>query len=190
MSEAAVVPVATPKSAKKKAAGKAKAPAKTASHPTYAEMVNKAVAGLKEKGGSSKAAILKYILVNYKVGDNIKQINAHLRLAINRGVKSGALKQVKGHGANGSFRLGEKAAKAPAKAKAPPKPKPAGAAKPKKPAAAKPKKASPAKKAATKASPKKKAATPKKAKASPAKKPAAKKSPKKAAKKKASPKKK
>ncbi len=62
-------------------------------------------------------------------------MNAHLRMAINRGVKSGALKQVKGHGASGSFRLGEKAAK-PKKTIAPKK---KTAAKPKK--AASPKKA-------------------------------------------------
>eukprot|EP01083_Nonionella_stella_P081146 223395_1 len=94
----------------KKRASTAK-PKKVASHPTYSAMIKSAITTLKEKGGSSKAAILKYILSNYKVGDNIKTVNAHLRMAINRGVKSGALKQVKGHGASGSFRLGDKPAK-------------------------------------------------------------------------------
>lgn len=53
------------------------------------------------------------------------QINAHLRLALKRGVTKNELKQVKGTGASGSFRLGEK--------------KVAAAAKPKKVAAKKPK---------------------------------------------------
>ena len=37
-------------------------------------MIKGAVKNLKEKTGSSKAAILKYILQNYKVGDNIKAV--------------------------------------------------------------------------------------------------------------------
>ncbi|EPB72184.1 linker histone H1 and H5 family protein [Ancylostoma ceylanicum] len=76
-------------------------------------MIRKAVAELKEKSGSSKAAILKYILQHYKLGDNVTKINAQLRLAIKRGVIKGDLKQVKGSGASGSFKLGEKKAAAP-----------------------------------------------------------------------------
>ena len=38
------------------------------------------------------------------------QINANIKSALKRLVISGGLKQVKGHGASGSFRIGEKAA--------------------------------------------------------------------------------
>lgn len=85
---------ASPKAKKvKKVAAKAKAPA---SHPSYGDMVRRAIADLKEKKGSSRAAILKYILQHFKVGGNIIQVNARIRLALKNGVKSGALKQVKG----------------------------------------------------------------------------------------------
>ncbi|MET0107219.1 MAG: histone H1/H5 family protein, partial [Sedimenticola sp.] len=158
-----------PAPAKKKAAAK---PKKPAAHPKYSEMIKAAVSSLKERGGSSRQAILKYILANYKVGDE-KSANSHLKLALRAGVKNGSLKQSKGTGASGSFRLGEVKKEKPAKKAAKPK-----AAKPKK----SPKKAKkPAKKTAAKKPAAKKAAKPKKAKTP--KKPAAKKaskSPKKA----------
>uniref|UniRef100_F1LAA1 Histone H1.X n=1 Tax=Ascaris suum TaxID=6253 RepID=F1LAA1_ASCSU len=152
-----------PAAKKTKAAGKPKAPKVPASHPAYGDMVKAAVVALKEKKGSSRAAILKYILQHYKVGDNLTAVNAHLRQALKRGVSTGALKQTKGTGASGSFRLGEgkktetvKAKKPAAKkttaGKAPVVKKPKS---PKKAAVAKPKKA--------KSSPKKAAAKPKKA---------------------------
>ena len=164
----------------KKAEKKKAAPKKPADHPKYSDMIAAAITALKERTGSSRQAIVKYISANYKVGDSA---GTHVKLALKRGVASGALKQVKGAGASGSFKNAEK-----------PKPK---AKKPaaKKPAAKKVKKAA-AKKPAAKKTPKKAAKkpaakkTPKKAKKpaakKPAKKPAAKKS---AAKKKATPKK-
>ncbi len=54
---------------------RASKPKKVASHPTYSSMIKSAISSLKEKGGSSKAAILKYILSNYKVGDNLKSVS-------------------------------------------------------------------------------------------------------------------
>lgn len=74
-------------------------------------MIRRAITELKDKKGSSRAAILKYILQHFKVGENVVQINSHIRQALKRGVTSGALKQVKGVGASGSFRIGEKAVK-------------------------------------------------------------------------------
>ncbi len=162
---------ATPK---KKAAAK---PKKPAAHPKYSEMIAQAVGSLKERGGSSRAAILKYIVKNFNVGKDEKSVNSHLKMALRAGVKNGALKQTKGTGASGSFRLGEKKAaakpkkatkkpKAAAKPKAAKKPKAKKAAKPKKEGAkkqaAKPKKAAAKPKKAT--SPKKKASKPKAAK--------------------------
>ena len=150
----------------------AKKKAAPADHPKYSEMIKAAIAALKERSGSSRQAILKYVVANYKVGDSA---GTHLKMALKRAVAGGDLIQVKGTGASGSFKL---AKKAPA-----PK-KPAAAKKPaKKPAA---KKAA-AKKATPKKTPKKAAKkTPKKAAKKPAaKKPAAKKAAKKTPKKKA-----
>lgn len=147
---------------------------KPAEHPKYSDMVVAAIGALKERGGSSRQAILKYIQAHFKVGDNC---NTHLKLALKRGVVSGKLTQAKGTGASGSFKL-------VAKPKAAPKKKPAAKkpTTPKKTAAKKPaaKKTAAAKKTPTKKKPAKKTATPKKAAS---KKPAAKKVKKPAAKK-------
>jgi histone H1/5 len=165
--------VAAPtKAPKKKTAAK---PKKHSDHPKYSEMVGKAISALKERGGSSRQAILKYIMANFNVGKDAKPVNARLKLALRAGVKNKNLKQAKGTGASGSFRIGEvKAAKKPAKAKKAAKPKAAKPKKVKKPAA---KKAAVEKKAAKpkvkKPAVKKAAAMPKKAK-SPKKKAAAK----------------
>ena len=182
-----IMSAAAPASPKKVKA--AKKPAKQAEHPTYAVMIAAAVGALKERGGSSRQAILKYIMANYKVGDEVNKINARVKSALKAGVKAGSLKQAKGTGATGSFRLGEKKAekkpKAPKKAK-----KPAAAKKPKSPAkkAAKPKKAASPKKAKSPAKAKKPAAKKPKSPAKKAAKPKAAKSPaKKAAKPKKAP---
>merc|ERR1712066_163742 len=175
MTDAATAAAAKPKAAKPKKASKPKAPA---AHPTYINMVSAAIAALKERNGSSRQAVLKYIMANYKLGSDQKPVNSRLKVALRNGTAKGVLKHVgKSTGANGSFKLAEKAAAKPKKATSPKKKaakKPAAkkAASPKKKAAAKPKK-SPAKKAAKKPAAKK---TPvKKA----AKKPAAKKAAKK-----------
>ncbi|KAI6190980.1 putative histone H1.6 [Aphelenchoides bicaudatus] len=189
---AAVPATSSPKAKKVKAAKKTGAPA---SHPPYGDMVRRAIADLKDKKGSSRAAILKYILQHFKVGGNIIQVNAHIRQALKRGTSTGALKQVKGVGASGSFRIGEKAAvkakkpKAAKKAKAPGSPKKAKKTGVKKAAGVKkpksPKKAKSPKK--TKSPKKAKAAKPKKAKAPKKASPKKKAAPKKVAKKAAAP---
>lgn len=142
---------------------KAAAPKKPSEHPTYAVMIKAAIGTLKERSGSSRQAILKYIQANYKVGDHAAN---HLKQALKRLVAGGELKQVKGAGASGSFKIAvaEPTKKTPKKAAAK---KPAA----KKPAAKKAKKTV-AKKAAT---PKKAAAAKKVKKPVAAKKPAAKK---------------
>ncbi len=158
---------------------KTKKPAAPPAHPKYAEMIAEALKTLKERGGSSRQAVLKYIMGHFKVGDE-NQVNSHLKMALKAGVKNGSLKQAKGTGASGSFRLGEvKKAPKPKKVKTPPK---KADTKPKKKSAtketdAKKPKASPKKKAATTkakaakspAKAKKAAAKPKKATKSPAK---------------------
>jgi len=92
-----------------------------------------------ERGGSSRLAILKYIMKKYQLGQDEKLVNAHLKLALRSGIKNGLLKQSKGTGAAGSFRIG-----AEKQTKSGKKPKAAGAKKPK--VAKKPKTAVKAKK--------------------------------------------
>ncbi|KAJ1372902.1 hypothetical protein KIN20_035210 [Parelaphostrongylus tenuis] len=151
---------ASPKTGK---GSKPKAGKKAPSHPTYSAMIHRAVAELKDRNGSSKAAILKYLTAHYKLGDNTKKINSQLRMALKKAVTKGELKQVKGSGASGSFRLGEKKSASSAKKRHTSK----------KPAAKKHK--SPSKAASKKPKAEKKAKSPKKTKAPKAK--SAKKSP-------------
>lgn len=179
MSDAPAAAPAAPAPAKPAAKPKPKRPAapkKPAVHPPYNEMITAAITALKERNGSSRQAIIKYIQGNYKVGEGA---DTHVKMQLKRLVTSGALIQTKGTGASGSFKL-SKVAKAPPKkpkAKKPKKPAAKVAKKPtvkktvKKPAA---KKAStPKKAAAKKATTPKKKSTPKKQ----TKKPAAKKAP-------------
>ena len=152
---------------------KAKAPA---AHPKYSVMIAAAITSLKDRTGSSRQAILKYICANYKV--DAAKAAVQVRLALKRGVAKGALKMARASGKGaGSYKV--------VKAEKPKKVKKAKKPKAKKPAAKKAKK--PAKKAAKKPAAKKAAKKPaKKAAKKPAKKAA---KPKKAAKK-AAPKKK
>ena len=163
---------ATPKKAVKKA------PAKKPDHPPVATMVDAALAALKERKGSSLAAIKKYVAANYKV-DAVK-LAPFIRRYLKKAVADGKINQTKGSGASGSFKLvkkteekkkpakkavkkpaAKKTAKKPAAKKTPKKAKkatPKKEKKAKKPAAAKPKKpkAKKATKSPKKAAPKKK----------------------------------
>ena len=83
----------------KKAA--AKKPAKAPEHPKYSEMISQAIATLKERNGSSRQAIIKYIRANFKVGDNADNpIKKNIKLM----VQNASLIQAKGSGASGSFK--------------------------------------------------------------------------------------
>ena len=153
-------PAAPPKKAIKKASApkKAKAPA---DHPKYADMAVAAIGSLKERGGSSRQAIQKYIIATFKVGNDAKIVNQHLKTGLKSALKSGKIKHAKGQGASGSFKLAEGAkAKTIKAAKKPKTPKKAAA--PKKTGEKKIKKAkSPKKPKAEKASKTKKTAKPK-----------------------------
>lgn len=154
--------------------GQKKSAAKPAAHPKYSEMIAAAIVALKERNGSSRQAISKYIKANYKVLDGA---DVHIKMALKRGVASGALLQPKGTGASGSFKV---AKKEPAKKKPVAKKPAVKKATAKKPAAKK----TPKKKPAKKTTPKKKKPAAKKKPASKkpaAKKPASKKTPKKKA---------
>ena len=61
--------------AKSPAKKKPVAPKKPADHPPYIEMIKAAIVALKERNGSSRQAIEKYIKANYKVAD----VGPHLK---------------------------------------------------------------------------------------------------------------
>merc|ERR1711971_554102 len=138
-----------------KKVAKAKKPAKPTAHPPFKAMILAAIPALKERGGSSRQAILKYIVANNKV--DAAKAAGPLKLALRKALAAGTIVKAKdaGKGA-GKFKIGKvEKAKKPAK-KAVKKPaakkaakKPAKKAAPKKKAAAK-------KPAAKKAAPKKK----------------------------------
>ena len=64
-------------------------------HPPYLEMVLAAIVKLKERSGSSRQAILKYIISNFKLGVDDKMANVHLKQALKRGINSGVLHNTK-----------------------------------------------------------------------------------------------
>ncbi|XP_047495806.1 histone H1-delta-like [Penaeus chinensis] len=89
----------------------AKQAGEAAGRPKYSEMVAAAIKALKERSGSSRQAILKYVLSFYGVEDE-KKAGVHVRLALKKGVAGGSLVQVKGTGASGSFKLAKVEGKA------------------------------------------------------------------------------
>ncbi|CAI7678797.1 unnamed protein product [Penicillium pancosmium] len=140
----------------KKATGVTKK-ATPAAHASYRDMIKDAIVNLKERNGSSRQAIKKYVSSNNKINvASQATFDAQFNKAIKAGVEKGEFTQPKGP--SGPLKLAKKepAAKPAAKAAKPgPKPKTA------------------AKKTATKATTTKKAAAPKKAAAKPGPKTAA-----------------
>merc|ERR1712177_113492 len=147
-------------SAPAKKASKPKAPA---AHPKYSVMIAAAITALKDRTGSSRQAILKYICANYKV--DAAKAAVQIRLALKRGVAKGALKMARASGKGAGCYKVVKVEK-PKKVKKAKKPK---AKKPKK-AAKKPAAKKPAKKATKKPAVKKAAKKPAAKKAAPKKK--------------------
>merc|ERR1712018_246713 len=98
-------------------------------------MIAAAITALKDRTGSSRAAILKHVVANNKV--DAAKAATQVRLALKRGVAKGALKMASAKGKNaGSYKLvkepaAKKAAKKPAAKKVAKKP---AAKKAKKPA--------------------------------------------------------
>ncbi|UYV67613.1 hypothetical protein LAZ67_5001373 [Cordylochernes scorpioides] len=127
---AAATPAASTPKKKASAAAKAKKAKKSTTHPKVAEMVNEAIANLKERNGSSLQAIKKYIASNFKV--EAEKMAPFIRRHLKHAVAQGALVQTKGKGASGSFKFAS-AAKAEAAPAKPAATKKASAATPKKP---------------------------------------------------------
>merc|ERR1712158_31728 len=122
---------------------KAKKPKAPAAHPKYSVMIAAAIKALKDRTGSSRQAIMKYICANYKV--DAAKAGVPLRLALKKGVAAGTLKMGGAAGKKGAgcFKIGEKA-------KVEKKKKPKKVVKKKKPAAKKPAAKKPAAKKAAK----------------------------------------
>jgi histone H1/5 len=75
-----------------------------ADHPAWAEMITNAVKALNERGGSSVAAIKKYMMANYKI--EADKATPFMRRGIKAALANGSLVQAKGKGLTGSFKLG------------------------------------------------------------------------------------
>merc|ERR1712088_1199978 len=136
-------------------AKKAAKPKAAPAHPTYKAMSVAAITALKERTGSSRQAILKYVVANYKVGEAARA-GKLLNAALKKAVAGGALKMAAAPGKknSGCYKVAEKP-KVEKKKAAKKSPANKAAKKPaaKKPAAKSPKKAAkkaPAKKAAKK----------------------------------------
>ncbi|XP_064276355.1 histone H5 [Passer domesticus] len=99
------IPLPPASATKPKRARSARRPA---AHPAYSDMITAAIRADRSRGGASRQSIQKYVKSNYKVGQNA---DVQIRLAIRRLLAAGVLKQTKGVGASGSFRLA-KASKA------------------------------------------------------------------------------
>ncbi|NWX98918.1 H5 protein, partial [Nothoprocta ornata] len=81
---------------------RAKAARRPAAHPKYSDMIVAAIRAEKSHGGSSRQAIQKYVKSHYKVGQHA---DTQIKLSIKRLLATGVLKQTKGVGASGSFRI-------------------------------------------------------------------------------------
>ena len=102
---AAAAPAAAAPAKAKKAAKPKAAPA----HPTYKAMSVAAITALKDRTGSSRQAILKYIVANYKVGDAARA-GKLLNAALKKAVAGGALKMAAAAGKknSGCYKVAEK----------------------------------------------------------------------------------
>ena len=118
---------------------KKRAPAKPAAHPPFKDMVKAVIVALKERNGSFRQKITKYVLANYKgLGDEAaakRHQDATKSWSEQWGLYCTPNELI---GASGSFKL-SKVAKATPKKKAASKKKPAAKKTAKKPAAKKPK---------------------------------------------------
>ncbi|KAI1260317.1 hypothetical protein F5Y18DRAFT_260656 [Xylariaceae sp. FL1019] len=140
--------------------------AKTSTHASYQDMITDAIIALKDRQGSSRQSLKKYVKANNTINAGDSMFDAQFNKALKSGVTKGIFEQPKGP--SGGTKLSKKtkpAAKPAPKKEGEEKEKPKKAAAPKKdaPKKAAPKK-TPAKKETTEKKPiVKKAAAPKKA---------------------------
>ncbi|RUS17634.1 linker histone H1 and H5 family-domain-containing protein [Endogone sp. FLAS-F59071] len=82
--------------------------AKKADHPSYEDMVKDSIIALKDRKGSSRPAIKKYILANYNGLTAGAHFDVQVNNAIRKGVEKGIFSQPKG--ASGTLKLAKPAA--------------------------------------------------------------------------------
>ena len=70
---------------------------------SYSEMVSSAITSLKERKGSTKKTILKYILATYDIDEEVAYVK--VKKALKRSVENGNLKQIQGKGENVYFKV-------------------------------------------------------------------------------------
>jgi hypothetical protein len=76
--------------------------------PTFkSQMMLEAIKHLNDRSGSSRQACVKYIAAKFNLDTEL--VNKRIKKFIAIGLKDGSLKQIKGTGSNGSFKLGEAA---------------------------------------------------------------------------------
>merc|ERR1711997_1234767 len=86
--------------------------AKPAAHPPYANMITAAIKGLKDKKGSSRQAILKYVVANNKVDATKAAVRVKLALRKMVVAKKVVAAAAAGKKGAGSFKLPAKEPKA------------------------------------------------------------------------------
>ena len=89
--------------------------AKRTAQPSTLDMVIKAITTRQEAKGSSVAGIKSTL---QSMGFDVAKKNSYINSALKKGVQTGALKQVTGVGATGTFKIDTTASKAAEKAKA------------------------------------------------------------------------
>jgi len=81
-------------------------------HPKYSEMIATTIKNLKDRRGTSRQALVKTIMQNYKVSQDAARVRVHLNLALTRGVTAGTLKMARATGKGSkNYKLGDKALK-------------------------------------------------------------------------------
>merc|ERR1711977_285834 len=142
-------------------------PKAASEHASYQDMITDAIVNLKDRNGSSRIALKKYVRANNKINAADAMFDSLFNRALKAGVEKGVFAQPKG--SSGGTKLAKKEPK-PAAAKAAPKPKAEKKTTDKKPAVKKAtttKKPAAAKTAKPKAAPKPKAPKKEKAEAKP-----------------------
>ncbi|KAI4168023.1 MAG: hypothetical protein LQ343_006730 [Gyalolechia ehrenbergii] len=89
------------------AAASQKKAAAPASHPSYRDMIKEAILALKERNGSSRSAIKKYVLANNKsLSTNLNVFDAQFNKAVRNGVEKNEFALPKGP--SGTIKLAKK----------------------------------------------------------------------------------
>jgi histone H1/5 len=82
----------SPTIAKKAKPNTSKETSSTLKPPTYLEMIQEAISTLKEYNGSSRHAMLKWVLSNYNLDEKTaKHLRSRFKLSIRQGLENGVL---------------------------------------------------------------------------------------------------